>query len=514
MKKIIVGLFICLLLILPASAAVFNKDLKYSMRKNPDVVRLQKFLTSQKLYSGSITGNYFSLTLKAVKKFQKKYHITPANGYFNKLTRAAANKIINHQKFCDSTAYWKCGAWTSCYAGSQTRICNSTPGCPAQPAHPLQQACAQIKQPASPLPSSTPVLPVLPSGQNSGQTQTQPKLIDAPKQIFSIQTEKIVINPLDDTLLASTFFFGTTVVYYSENRGETWKKSAGIPDSTSFINFTIDKVNPNIVYAVDKNTVYLSGDKGKNFQQAGIITSTKDFYTASITADSNVSGKIYVGHHNFGSLWGLYTSSDQGRTFNYKPFSLAVPTTDIPITQNRIIWDIKQDQQNQSILYTSSEEGNHKTYKGAPHLDTYYIVRSLDDGKNWQAISSGLPWHSTMLEAYADPNTKKTTWLAGTEGLGLFALDEEANTWNKITTNIAGPASDYLVDPTNSNNHFFATWTVLGMSSDGGKSWSTLVPHKYPRHFSSLAIDSLGNLYISDYKSGINVISKEEYTNN
>jgi uncharacterized protein YkwD len=80
-----------------ADAPVFNKDLFYGIRGDVDVTRLQQFLTAQKVYSGPITGNFFSLTLAGVKKFQVEQGIIPTAGYFGPRTRAKANAIVSLQ---------------------------------------------------------------------------------------------------------------------------------------------------------------------------------------------------------------------------------------------------------------------------------------------------------------------------------------------------------------------------------------------------------------------------------
>lgn len=73
-------------------AQVFTGNLYFGLKNNAQVSELQEFLTAQGLYSGPITGNFYSLTLNAVKAFQTKQGISPAAGYFGSLTVAAANK--------------------------------------------------------------------------------------------------------------------------------------------------------------------------------------------------------------------------------------------------------------------------------------------------------------------------------------------------------------------------------------------------------------------------------------
>lgn len=90
--------FLIALLLAPSiSLAAFDRNLYYGLQGDRDVTRLQEFLTEQGLYSGPVTGNFFSLTLRAVKAFQTANLITPTSGYFGPLTRVRANDVLASQ---------------------------------------------------------------------------------------------------------------------------------------------------------------------------------------------------------------------------------------------------------------------------------------------------------------------------------------------------------------------------------------------------------------------------------
>ncbi len=87
-KYIIISLLLFLPLIFKAS---FDTNLKYG-NKGEAVKEVQEFLTDQGYYSGPITGNFFSLTLKGVKNFQeaKKLKVT---GVWGQNERTSANQV-------------------------------------------------------------------------------------------------------------------------------------------------------------------------------------------------------------------------------------------------------------------------------------------------------------------------------------------------------------------------------------------------------------------------------------
>ena len=60
-------------------------------------MELQEFLTIQGYYNYQITGNFYAITLKAVKAFQLANDL-PSTGYFGILSRGVANDILNSEQ--------------------------------------------------------------------------------------------------------------------------------------------------------------------------------------------------------------------------------------------------------------------------------------------------------------------------------------------------------------------------------------------------------------------------------
>ncbi len=92
MKKFIIAAAIFAFLPLFASA-YFDTDLAYGS-KGEGVRELQEFLIDQGVLNTAYSGNFYSLTLRAVKAFQIKQSISPASGYFGPKTRAKANDLL------------------------------------------------------------------------------------------------------------------------------------------------------------------------------------------------------------------------------------------------------------------------------------------------------------------------------------------------------------------------------------------------------------------------------------
>jgi len=94
MKKLFI-VSLSLLFIPLTTGASFDNGLYYGLQNNSGVKELQEFLTDQGVYSGPITGNFYSLTLAGVKAFQQRENISPVSGYFGILTRTRANEMLS-----------------------------------------------------------------------------------------------------------------------------------------------------------------------------------------------------------------------------------------------------------------------------------------------------------------------------------------------------------------------------------------------------------------------------------
>jgi hypothetical protein len=192
-----------------AHAQVFTDNLYYGIHDKSQVSQLQEFLSSQGLYSGPITGNFYFLTLGAVKAFQAQQGIIPAAGYFGPVTMAAANKIADVVVGAsNSQAISETGTSTPMVQGSSTTQLQLEA---------LLQEVALLQQQLSAQQNSTQVIQNLQT-QVQQQTQTIQQQSQALQQIAS-NTQPIASNPpappvanqTSNQLIASTAPLGSSV---------------------------------------------------------------------------------------------------------------------------------------------------------------------------------------------------------------------------------------------------------------------------------------------------------------
>ncbi|MDO8530270.1 MAG: LamG-like jellyroll fold domain-containing protein [bacterium] len=91
MKKFII--FLALLFMPVFTFASIDTNLYYGIRNNSDVRELQEFLIDKGFLTGSATGNFLSLTLKAVKQYQTSVGIS-STGYVGNLTKKSINSEL------------------------------------------------------------------------------------------------------------------------------------------------------------------------------------------------------------------------------------------------------------------------------------------------------------------------------------------------------------------------------------------------------------------------------------
>lgn len=95
-KYILVSVLLFAPFITLAQTVPFAVDLHYGS-VGADVTALQEFLIDQGVFTGKATGNFYSITLKAVKAFQTAEGVVPVSGYVGPITRSVINTILSEQ---------------------------------------------------------------------------------------------------------------------------------------------------------------------------------------------------------------------------------------------------------------------------------------------------------------------------------------------------------------------------------------------------------------------------------
>jgi len=261
-----------------------------------------------------------------------------------------------------------------------------------------------------------------------------------------------------------------TGVFKSIDGGKTWQ-NVGLKDSRQIGALIVDPRNADVVLVATLGHAF-----GPN-QERGIFRTTDGgkTWTKVLSKDENTGGiEVVFDPHNpnivFASLWqarrqpwffssggpgsGLYRSEDNGVTWKHLEgnglpdgilgkIGIAVSGAD----SNRVYAIIEAKE---GGLYRSDDAGQHWT-------------RVNDDGRFRQRA-----WYFSKV--YADPKSADTVYLLNT---GLFRSVDGGKTFNLLPAR-HGDHHGLWIDPQNPNRIGNANDGGASVSTDGGKTWTTL----------------------------------------
>ena len=201
----------------------------------------------------------------------------------------------------------------------------------------------------------------------------------------------VVIHPSD----RATWYVavGSGGVWKTSDAGTTWTPIFDRENSYSIGCIAVDAGNPNTVWVGSGENVsgrhvgfgdgiYKSLDGGKTWKNMGLKNSE---HIAKIIIDPRDSNVIYAAAE--GGLWspgaerGVFKSSDGGATWQAA----------LQISKDTGVTDIAMDLQNPAVLYAAAYQRRRSVaafMAGGPESGIY---KTVDSGKHWQKLSSGLP---------------------------------------------------------------------------------------------------------------------------
>ena len=197
-----------------------------------------------------------------------------------------------------------------------------------------------------------------------------------------------------------------TYIKYSDDFGETWNISQGLPSNIytgtdanlSINNIEADKVNANQFYVYDHNTgeFYYSTDYGHNFTKSeSLLPKTTQKENTTVVAHPRRAGEVYIGAVDSGlykSVNGLVTVEKLVGVDEIEGFSFGAPTGEGDICQMYLLGKIN----GQRALY-----------------------RSDDDGATWVKMNDERNAFAKAICIEGDKTRKNTVYI-GTSGRGTF----------------------------------------------------------------------------------------------
>ena len=277
-------------------------------------------------------------------------------------------------------------------------------------------------------------------------------------------------------------------IYIGTAGGGVWKTTnAGASFKPIFDKYcqsigalAIDQQNPRTLYVATgesnmRNSVsigdglYKSTDAGDNFTKIG-LDSTE--HISKVMLDPKNSNTIYVAAP--GPLWsdskhrGLYKSEDAGKTWNKILY----------ISEKAGCADIAIDPTDSKIIYATTWEFRRKPYEFNSGGAGSGVYKSIDGGKNWRKIQSGLPTgiFGRVVLTLAPSSPKNLVAIVESEKTGLFISDDGGENWKSqsATMNVVSRPfyfSTLVIDPKDPKR-IYRPGFVFSYSSDGGYSFA------------------------------------------
>lgn len=256
---------------------------------------------------------------------------------------------------------------------------------------------------------------------NGGQTWMP---VNSGLRYFAVWISALAIDPLNPSYLyAGTYGHG---ILTSKNGGTTWvpSNSAIERSQRSVEAFAIDPNNSATVYAVTPGFLWKSTDLGSNWSSgtglpAPGLAAWKSRLTALAIDPSNTS-ILYAAHYLLGpgGEATIYESTNAGGNW----FLIAKAS-------QKVINHLAVDPSDSATLYADNADSG--------------ILKSIDDGKSWKVMNSGLPrptsypWGSSrtlITGLIVDPIHPATIYIS-TQGSGIFKSSDGGSSWSSMPIN-------------------------------------------------------------------------------
>lgn len=273
-------------------------------------------------------------------------------------------------------------------------------------------------------------------------------------------------------------------VWKSEGGGVTWKPIFEKEKVASVGALAIDQSNPDIVWigtgegnprnsATSGAGVYRTLDGGSTWQLMG-LEGTRNIHRVII--DPRNSNVVYVGAQ--GSAWGesqdrgVYKTTDGGKTWKK-----------ILYTNTKTgIGELIMDPNNPNKLFAAMWEFRRWPwfFKSGGEGSALHVTH--DGGETWKKLTDedGLPKGELgrMGLAISRSNSKVVYALIESKKNALYKSEDGGVKWNKVQDKQVGGRPFYYaeiaVDPLN-ENRLYNIYSEVGLSEDGGKTFSTLL---------------------------------------
>ncbi len=271
-------------------------------------------------------------------------------------------------------------------------------------------------------------------------------------------------------------------LWKTTNNGITFSPVFDHEKSYSIGSVSIDPSNPNIVWVgtgendnqnnvIYGDGIYKSEDGGKSWKNMGLSSSA---HIGGIIVDPGNSNIVYAAAYgslrNKGGDRGVFKTTDGGKTWKNV----------LHISDYTGVYEIHMDPRYSNILYAVAHQRMRKLYTGVYGGPESGIYRSLDSGKSWQKMTSGLPTEAVgrigLAISPANPDVLYAIVEATKKDKGVYKSVDRGVSWSKQSSYISSYPFYFqkLFCDTKDVNKVYSMDVFMQVTEDGGKTWKNL----------------------------------------
>lgn len=275
--------------------------------------------------------------------------------------------------------------------------------------------------------------------------------------------------------------------YVGSGHGSLWKTTNnGITYTPVFDNensfaigaVTLDPSNPNIVWvgtgennnqsnSMYGDGVYKSEDGGKNWKNMGLKDS---YHIGGIVIDPNDSQTVYVAAYGAqrrgNEERGIFKSSDGGETWKKVLY----------VSQYTGAYEVHMDPRHSNILYAVMHQRMRTLFTSIIGGPETAIYRSIDHGKTWIKMTTGLPTEQMGRIGLAISPVNSDIVFAiveATKGGGVYRSTDRGVSWEKRSDHVSAYPFYFqkIFCDTKDVDRLYSMDILMQVSIDGGATW-------------------------------------------
>src|SRR5215471_19286073 len=267
-------------------------------------------------------------------------------------------------------------------------------------------------------------------------------------------------------------------LFKTTNGGTTWTPTFDHEATVSIGNIAVDSQNSDVVWvgtgeANARNSVsfgdgvYKTLDGGKTWRNLGLRDTHHISRVVLNPLNTSIAYVCALGHNTGpNEERGVFMTTDGGETWKKMLY----------IDAEHGCADMDIDVSNPNVLFATMWRFDRKPWRFVSGSEKTGVFRSLDGGRTWKQLQTGLPKGWGRVGVRAAPSNSNVVYVIGESNEGtIYRSDDRGEHFRMMTKNpvVVGRGLYYshmTIDPTD-ENRLYSIAMRLSNSIDGGRNW-------------------------------------------